>query len=158
MFILPSGHLPHTATRMAFGVNPCMGRQRTEQLLSHYLRLKTIIRLNGIRNHDITDAHIDFYARCIILLLLTDRHMTPINWQTVALHDLSPQTLYRLLALRSAVFVVEQTCCYLDPDGADLTALHVWAEQDGEIMACCRILPPENSTAPAAIGRVVINP
>lgn len=62
MFILPSGHLPHTATRMAFGVNPCMGRQRTEQLLSHYLRLKTIIRLNGIRNHDITDAHIDFYA------------------------------------------------------------------------------------------------
>ena len=63
--------------------------------------------------------------------------MTPINWQTAALHDLSPQTLYRLLALRSAVFVVEQTCCYLDPDGADLTALHVWAEQDGEIMACC---------------------
>jgi ElaA protein len=84
--------------------------------------------------------------------------MIPINWQTAALRDLTPQTLYRLLALRSAVFVVEQTCCYLDPDGADLTALHVWAEQDGEIMACCRILPPENSTAPAAIGRVVINP
>ncbi|WP_432692900.1 GNAT family N-acetyltransferase [Morganella morganii] len=84
--------------------------------------------------------------------------MTSVSWQTAALHDLSPQTLYRLLALRSAVFVVEQTCCYLDPDGADLTALHVWAEQDGEIMACCRILPPEHSTAPAAIGRVVINP
>ncbi|HHX8748048.1 TPA: agmatine deiminase family protein [Morganella morganii] len=37
-----------------------MGRQRTEQMLSHYFGLKTIIRLNGIRNHDITDAHIDF--------------------------------------------------------------------------------------------------
>lgn len=84
MFILPSGHLPHTATRMAFGADPCMGRQRTEQLLSYYFGLKTVIRLNGIRNHDITDAHIDFYARCIILLLPTDRHMTPINWQTAA--------------------------------------------------------------------------
>lgn len=91
MFILPSGHLPHTATRMAFGADPCMGRQRTEQLLSYYFGLKTIIRLNGIRNHDITDAHIDFYARCIILLLPTDRHMTPINWQTAALHDLHPR-------------------------------------------------------------------
>ncbi len=47
--------------------------------------------------------------------------MTPINWQTAALHDLSPQTLYRLLALRSAVFVVEQTCCYLDPGSSQKT-------------------------------------
>lgn len=45
---------------MVFGADTDMGRQRTEQMLSHYFGLKTIIRLNGIRNHDITDAHIDF--------------------------------------------------------------------------------------------------
>jgi len=33
--------------------------------LAHDLGLKTIIWLNGIRNHDITDAHIDFYARFV---------------------------------------------------------------------------------------------
>lgn len=84
--------------------------------------------------------------------------MTAITWHTAEFNALSPQTLYRLLALRSAVFVVEQTCCYQDADGADLTALHLWAEQNGEIVACCRILPPADDAAPAAIGRVVVNP
>ncbi|WP_273745725.1 agmatine deiminase family protein [Morganella morganii] len=45
--------------------NPGISRQQTEQWLSHDLGLKTIIWLNGIRNHDITDAHIDFYARFV---------------------------------------------------------------------------------------------
>ncbi|HAT1511951.1 TPA: agmatine deiminase family protein [Morganella morganii] len=65
MFIMPCEHLPHAATWMAFGADTDMGRQRTEQMLSHYFGLKTIIRLNGIRNHDITDAHIDFYGRFV---------------------------------------------------------------------------------------------
>jgi ElaA protein len=36
------------------------------------------------------------------------------------LEDIPPATLYRILGLRSAVFVVEQACVYLDPDGRDL--------------------------------------
>lgn len=59
--------------------------------------------------------------------------MTAITWHTAEFNTLSPLTLYRLLALRSAVFVVEQTCCYQDADGADLTALHLWAEQNGRL-------------------------
>ena len=34
--------------------------------------------------------------------------------------ELDAATLYRIVALRSAVFVVEQDCVYLDPDGRDL--------------------------------------
>lgn len=45
--------------------NPGFSRQRTEQLLQQTLGLNTIIWLNGIRDHDITDAHVDFYARFI---------------------------------------------------------------------------------------------
>ena len=37
-----------------------------------------------------------------------------------AVAELDAVTLYQILALRSAVFVVEQNCVYLDPDGRDL--------------------------------------
>jgi ElaA protein len=68
--------------------------------------------------------------------------------------DLDAATLYRILALRSAVFVVEQNCPYLDPDGRDLepTARQVWAERDDEVLATLRVLTDDGRTA--RIGRV----
>jgi ElaA protein len=70
------------------------------------------------------------------------------------LTELDPTTLYRILALRSDVFVVEQTCPYLDPDGRDLEpdARQVWVEQDGGVLATLRLLWDDASTA--RIGRV----
>jgi ElaA protein len=68
--------------------------------------------------------------------------------------------LYALLRLRSEVFVVEQACVYLDPDGRDLepTTRHLWVESgDGEhsIIASLRVLEDGNGDGGCSIGRVV---
>lgn len=81
-----------------------------------------------------------------------------------ALAELDPLTLYRILALRSAVFVVEQTCVYLDLDGRDLepSARQLWiAAPSGEVLATLRLLVDADgryrigrvATAPAARSR-----
>ena len=48
----------------------------------------------------------------------------------VAGTDLTAQQLYQILRLRADVFVVEQDCPYLDPDGRDLfpDTRHFWTE------------------------------
>jgi ElaA protein len=68
--------------------------------------------------------------------------------------ELDPATLYRILALRSDVFVVEQQAAYLDPDGRDLErdALQLWVERDGAVLATLRLLFDDPATA--RIGRV----
>lgn len=71
---------------------------------------------------------------------------------------LPPTTLYRILRLRSEVFVVEQKCAYLDIDGRDLeeSATQLWLERDGQIIATLRLLWDEPGVA--RIGRVVTDP
>jgi ElaA protein len=71
-----------------------------------------------------------------------------------ALDELDARTLYRILALRAAVFVVEQDCAYLDPDGRDLEpdARQLWIEQDDTVLATLRLLRDPDGTA--RIGRV----
>ena len=56
--------------------------------------------------------------------------------------DLSSRTAYRLWALRSEVFVVEQAAAYLDLDGRDLEpgTRHLWVEVDGVPVATLRVL------------------
>lgn len=68
--------------------------------------------------------------------------------------DLDARTLYAILALRSAVFVVEQDCVYLDPDGRDLepASRQLWVERDGTVVATLRMLRDPDGTA--RIGRV----
>ena len=75
-----------------------------------------------------------------------------------ALDDLDPRTLYRILALRSEVFVVEQTCVYLDPDGRDGEpgARLLWMERDGAVLATARLLRDPDGAA--RIGRVTTHP
>ena len=45
-----------------------------------------------------------------------------LSWSEVEGAELDVATLYDVLALRSAVFVVEQECAYQDIDGLDLAA------------------------------------
>ena len=68
--------------------------------------------------------------------------------------DLDARTLYGILALRAAVFVVEQDCAYLDPDGRDLEpdARQLWIETDGAVVATLRLLRERDGSA--RIGRV----
>lgn len=57
--------------------------------------------------------------------------------------DLDAATLYELLRLRVAVFVVEQSCPYPELDGRDLAAQtrHFWLkETSGEVIATLRLI------------------
>jgi ElaA protein len=77
--------------------------------------------------------------------------------RTASFADLDTTTLYAILKLRSDVFVVEQECAYLDPDGRDTEpgTRHVWIDRAGEIRAYLRILDDGNVQR---IGRVVTAP
>ncbi|MEJ8279137.1 GNAT family N-acetyltransferase [Pseudonocardia spirodelae] len=69
--------------------------------------------------------------------------------------DLDPATLYALLALRTAVFVVEQECPYQELDGRDLepgTTHHWLAADDGGVLATLRLLRDPRGVL--RIGRV----
>lgn len=81
------------------------------------------------------------------------------DWSCVPFDKLTPLQLYKILQLRAEVFVVEQNCAYLDPDGHDIhpDTLHLFHQNTkNEIEAYCRILPPEEVYEGAAIGRVVV--
>ena len=70
--------------------------------------------------------------------------------------SLNTDQLYRLLQLRSAVFVVEQDCVYQDIDGKDKKALHILGTVEGNIVAYTRVFKPGDYLEKAAIGRVVV--
>ncbi|MBT9493961.1 MAG: GNAT family N-acetyltransferase [Paucibacter sp.] len=86
-----------------------------------------------------------------------------LRWTCAPLAELCPRQLYQSLALRAQVFVVEQACVYLDPDGVDLLAWHLLGHDDatGELLASARLLPPlakgPDHLLPE-IGRVVSAP
>jgi ElaA protein len=70
--------------------------------------------------------------------------------------DISAAELYELLRLRAEIFVVEQTCPYLDLDGLDLLphTVHLWlTDENRRIISCVRVLPEQNGRR--KIGRVV---
>jgi ElaA protein len=89
----------------------------------------------------------------------------PVEYHRAALRDIASETLYRIMWLRVAVFVVEQEAAYPELDGRDLepdAELH-WAEEDGDVIATLRVLHDGPCTAAehgapgvdvARIGRV----
>ncbi|MHA7881079.1 MAG: GNAT family N-acetyltransferase [Saccharospirillum sp.] len=78
-----------------------------------------------------------------------------LQWQCRAFDQLDTQTLYRLLQLRTQVFVVEQNCPYQDLDGRDFEAWHLLGFQQGELVALARLLPPQGPNGAVSIGRVI---
>lgn len=70
--------------------------------------------------------------------------------------ELNITELYKLLQLRSEVFVVEQDCVYQDIDGKDQKALHVLGFELDELIAYTRIFAPGIYFEEAAIGRVIV--
>ncbi len=73
-------------------------------------------------------------------------------------NELSLVELYRVLQLRSEVFVVEQNCVYQDIDGKDEKALHVLGFYENEIVAYTRLFDKGYYFEEASIGRVVVSP
>ena len=80
-----------------------------------------------------------------------------IQWKIKTFETLSVNELYDILRLRSEIFVVEQNCVYLDLDGKDKQALHLFGEFEGKIVAYSRLFKPGISFDNASIGRVVVD-
>lgn len=107
------------------------------------------------------------------------------EWRCLPFSQVPAATLYRVLALRSRVFVVEQECVYQDVDGLDPEALIVIGSlqarrhpgtrldcgdeddpadagacvaADAEVVATARVLPPGLRFPEPSIGRVCTSP
>ena len=85
-----------------------------------------------------------------------------VTWTEYAAGELDARTLYDMLMLRSAVFIVEQNCVYQDPDGLDLlegTRHLIGREGAGNnaIAAYARILAPDVTRPTPRIGRVIVS-
>ncbi len=80
-----------------------------------------------------------------------------IQWKIKSFENLSVNELYDILRLRSEIFVVEQNCVYLDLDGKDKVALHLFGEFEGKIVAYSRLFKAGISFDNASIGRVVVD-
>ncbi|TNI22572.1 GNAT family N-acetyltransferase, partial [Aeromonas salmonicida] len=83
------------------------------------------------------------------------------NWSLKSFEQLDVNELYELLVLRSRVFVVEQTCVFLDLDGVDKRpdVQHLLGWQDGVLVAYARLMAPGVAKASqVVIGRVVTSP
>lgn len=83
---------------------------------------------------------------------------TQIKWILKPFARLTPEELYRLLRLRSQVFVVEQRCLYLDEDDKDQLAFHLMGMQEGRLVACSRLFKPGDYFQEASVGRIVSAP
>lgn len=84
--------------------------------------------------------------------------MNEMVWKIKSFEKLAIKELYAILKIRQEVFIVEQTCYYLDADGYDEKAIHIWGEKDEEIVAYCRIFEPKIKYPESSLGRVLTNP
>lgn len=85
-----------------------------------------------------------------------------ISWQCARFDELFGYQIYAILKARCEVFIVEQTCAFLDIDGKDASTLHLMAwtggEQRGQLAAYCRIHEPGSVFKEPALGRVLTTP
>ena len=72
-------------------------------------------------------------------------------------YQLSLDELYRILQLRSEIFVVEQDCVYQDLDFKDQKSLHVFGVKNDKIITYTRVFGPGDYFKEASIGRVVVD-
>ncbi|MBM7808357.1 ElaA protein [Geodermatophilus bullaregiensis] len=79
--------------------------------------------------------------------------MTAPVLRTARFAELTPFEVYALCRLRVDVFVVEQECPYPELDGRDTepATVHLWFEEDGQVLATIRVLDDGGTRA---IGRV----
>lgn len=78
-----------------------------------------------------------------------------INFNCYKFSELTVEQIYAVLRLRADVFVVEQHCVYLDPDGKDFFALHLLGMENDSLVAYLRLFPPVDIENYVTFGRVV---
>ena len=72
-----------------------------------------------------------------------------------AFSELTTVELYEILKVRVAVFVVEQSCPYMELDDLDKTAIHVWLRDEQGIEAYLRVMDRNAEREYASLGRVL---
>ena len=84
-----------------------------------------------------------------------------LSFQWLALEQMSPQLMYKLLAFRESIFVVEQACPYQELDGRDDSAWHLLGQRSGHVLACLRVLLPPGGNPQTSkryrVGRVAVD-
>lgn len=81
---------------------------------------------------------------------------TTLSWRCLPFDALHARTLYRLLQLRTEVFVMEQACAFQDMDGADPACFHLLGEGGSEaLLAYARLVPAGLKFPEVSIGRVI---
>ena len=81
--------------------------------------------------------------------------MNNIIWKIKSFEELTTSELYQIIKARVDVFVVEQNSPYPDLENYDQKAIHIWAENDGEVLAYCRIFDKGIKYPETSIGRVL---
>ncbi|MCK8627907.1 GNAT family N-acetyltransferase [Fructobacillus cardui] len=74
-------------------------------------------------------------------------------WHIKTFDELSNREIWAMYRTRIEVFVVDQHSEYQDVDERDLTALHVFYEVDGELLAYARVFTKNQETV--TFGRVL---
>lgn len=69
--------------------------------------------------------------------------------------ELTVEEMYKILQVRSEVFVLEQNCVYQDVDGKDQHSYHVYLHDLSGIKAYLRVVDKGISSKEVSIGRVL---
>lgn len=78
------------------------------------------------------------------------------TWCIKSFQELTNDELYEILQVRTAIFVVEQKCAYLEVDGKDKLAYHLFKKENEKIIAYLRVLPKGISYREASLGRIIV--
>lgn len=79
------------------------------------------------------------------------------KWSLKKFSELTSHEIYKILKLRNEIFIVEQSCPYMDCDGKDEESYHLFAEDGEDIIAYLRIIKKGIIYDDVAIGRVCVN-
>lgn len=75
----------------------------------------------------------------------------------VRFSDLTGRDVHDLARLRQDVFVVEQQCLFHDLDGVDPQSLHYLGYENGILISCIRLVPPNGRFADPSLGRLAVH-
>lgn len=82
-----------------------------------------------------------------------------LHWQLATVDELDARAMVEVLRLRQQVFVLEQRCLYPDIDQLDERAWHLLGrDEDGDLIAYLRVIPPLGRYPGPALGRIVTDP
>jgi ElaA protein len=85
--------------------------------------------------------------------------LMPLRFELKPFKDLPIDELYAIMRLRQRVFVLEQSCAFVDCDNLDQPSWHLMCYTGDTLAAYCRLLPVDTAyPGYASIGRVVSEP